>query len=149
MDKYNMKNWNLSKILNTPLGVVTAVAVSIFGVELLFMMLLHMFFRPMFGLSGATWNIIDAISLTIIIAPLLYWLVFRKIKENEDYLRQINAAAQDAIVVVDEQCLVVDWNLAAQKMFQYRREEVLGQQLHRLIVTPRFCYAFTAPAVIE
>ena len=138
MDKYNMKNWNLSKILNTPLGVVTAVAVSIFGVELLFMMLLHMFFRPMFGLSGATWNIIDAISLTIIIAPLLYWLVFRKIKENEDYLRQINAAAQDAIVVVDEQCLVVDWNLAAQKMFQYRREEVLGQQLHRLIVTPRF-----------
>ncbi|MBI1887247.1 MAG: PAS domain S-box protein [Nitrosomonadales bacterium] len=133
-----MKNWNLPKLLNTPLGVVIAMAVSIFGVELLFMVLLHMFFRPMFGLSGATWNIIDAIVLTIVIAPLLYWLVFRKIKEKEDYLRQINAAAQDAIVVVNEQCRIVDWNLAAQKMFQYSREEVLGQQLHRLIVPPCF-----------
>lgn len=133
-----MKNWNGSKILNTPLGIVIAVAVSIFGVELLFMVLLHVFFRPIFGLSGATWNIIDAIALTIIIAPLLYWLVFRKIKEKEDYLRQINAAAQDAIVVVNEQCRIVDWNLAAQKMFQYSREEVLGQPLHQLIVPPRF-----------
>ena len=133
-----MKNWNLPKILNTPLGIVIAVTVSIFGVELLFMVLLHMFFRPMFGLSGATWNIIDAVALSIIIAPLLYWLVFRKIKEKEDYLRQINAAAQDAIVVVNEQCRIVDWNLAAQKMYQYSREEVLGQQLHQLIVPPRF-----------
>lgn len=138
MDEYNMKNWNLSRILNTPLGVVITLAAAIFCVELLFMVLLHISFRPIFGLSGVTWNIIDAISLTIIIAPLLYWLVFRKIKESEDYLRQINAAAQDAIVVIDEQGLVADWNLAAQKMFQYSREEALGQQLHRLIVTPRF-----------
>ena len=137
MDEHNMKNWDLPKILNTPLGIVIAVAAAIFCVELLFMVLLHISFRPIFGLSGATWNIIDAISLTIVIAPLLYWLVFRKIKENEDYLRQINAAAQDAIVVVDGQCRVVDWNLAAQKMFQYSREEVLGQQLHQLIVPPR------------
>ena len=137
MDEHNMKNWDLPKILNTPLGIVIAVAAAIFCVELLFMVLLHISFRPIFGLSGATWNIIDAISLTIVIAPLLYWLVFRKIKENEDYLRQINAAAQDAIVVVNEQCRVVDWNLAAQKMFQYSRKEVLGQQLHQLIVPPR------------
>jgi len=137
MDEHNMKNWDLPKILNTPLGIVIAVAAAIFCVELLFMVLLHMSFRPIFGLSGATWNIIDAISLTIVIAPLLYWLVFRKIKESEDYLRQINTAAQDAIVVVNEQCRVVDWNPAAQKMFQYRREEVLGQQLHQLIVPPR------------
>jgi len=136
MDEY-MKNWNLPKILNTPLGIVIAVAASIFGVELLFMALLDIFFMRTFKLPDVAWYVIDAISLTIIVTTLLYLLVFRKIKESEDYLRQINAAAQDAIVVINGQCQVADWNLAAQKMFQYSREEALGQQLHQLIAPPR------------
>ncbi|MDO8264343.1 MAG: PAS domain S-box protein [Gallionella sp.] len=132
-----MNNWNLPKIFNTPLGIVIAVAVSVFGVELLFMALLYMFFMPTFDLSVVSWIFIDAISLTIVVSLLLYLLVFRKIKESEEYLRQINTAAQDAIVVINGQCRIVDWNLAAQKMFQYSREEALGQQLHQLIVPPR------------
>ena len=132
-----MKNWNLPKILNTPLGIVVTVAASIFGVELLLMALL-IFLRPIFGLSDITWNAVDSISLTVVVTPLLYLLVFRKIRESEEYLRQINTAAQDAIVVIDEQCRVVDWNLAAQEMFQYGREEALGQRLHQLLIPPRF-----------
>ena len=127
----------MSKILNTPLGIVAALSASVFGVELLLMALI-MFFMPIFELSNAMWNLVDAVSLTIVVTPLLYLLVFRKIKENEEYLRQINAAAQDAIVVIDEQWQVVEWNLAAQKMFQHSREEALGQQLQHLIVPPRF-----------
>ena len=132
-----MKSRKLSKILNTPLGIVVAVAASVFGVELL-LMALPIFFKPIYDLSDAVWNLTDAISLTLIVTPLLYWLVFRKIKENEAYLRQINTAAQDAIIVIDEQCRIVEWNLAAQKMFQYNREEALEQQLHQLIAPPHF-----------
>jgi len=132
-----MKSRKLSKILNTPLGIVVAVAASVFGVELL-LMALPLFFKPIFDLSDAVWNLTDAISLTLIVTPLLYWLVFRRIKENEAYLRQINTAAQDAIIVINEQCRVVEWNLAAQKMFQYSREEALDQQLHQLIAPPHF-----------
>ena len=137
MDEYDMKNWKLSKTLNTPLGIVVAVAASVFGVELLLMVLLILL-RPIFELPDTTWNLIDAISLTIVVTPLLYLLVFRKIKKSEEYLRQINTTAQDAIVVINEQCQVVDWNLAAQNMFRYSQEEALGQQLHQLIVPHRF-----------
>lgn len=137
MDEYDMQSWKLSKILNTPLGIVVAVAASVFGVELLLMALLILL-RPVFELPDTTWNLIDAISLTIVVTPLLYLLVFRKIKKSEEYLRQINTTAQDAIVVINEQCRVVDWNLAAQNMFRYSQEEALGQPLHQLIVPHRF-----------
>ena len=132
-----MKYRSWLKILNTPLGIVVALAASVLGVELLLMVFLT-FSRPVFDLPDATWNLIDAVSLTIVVTPLLYWWVFRKIKEGEDYLQKINAAAQDAIIVVNGQRQVVDWNPAAQRMFQYDREEVLGQQLHQLIVPSRF-----------
>ncbi|MDO8310491.1 MAG: PAS domain S-box protein, partial [Sideroxyarcus sp.] len=33
---------------------------------------------------------------------------------------------------------IVDWNLAAQKMFGHSREEALGQPLHQLIAPPRY-----------
>ncbi|MDD4964601.1 MAG: PAS domain-containing sensor histidine kinase [Gallionella sp.] len=49
-----------------------------------------------------------------------------------------STASRDAIVVMDEQGHVTEWNPAAQKMFQYRSEEVLGQPLHHLLVPARY-----------
>lgn len=45
----------------------------------------------------------------------------------------------DAIVVINEQSQITEWNQAAQNIFQYSREEALGQYLHQLI-TPS-CFA--------
>ncbi|MDO8263507.1 MAG: PAS domain S-box protein, partial [Gallionella sp.] len=132
-----MKNWRLSVLLSNPLAIIIAVAAVVFSVELLFMAL-HGLLVPMFELSNLTWGVIDAVTLSAAVAPLLYFLVFRKIQESEERFRQINATAQDAIIVVDEQARITDWNLAAQKMFQYSPEEALGQQLHQLIAPPRF-----------
>lgn len=47
------------------------------------------------------------------------------------------SASRDAIVVMNEQDLISEWNLAAQKLFYYSREEALGQHLHLLIIPPR------------
>lgn len=75
-----MRKPSLHSMLDTPVGVVIVLAAAIFGVELLLMTLIRVFLRPAFGLSGEMWSLIDAVSLTIIITPLLYWLVFRKIR---------------------------------------------------------------------
>lgn len=47
------------------------------------------------------------------------------------------SASRDAIVVMNEQGLISEWNLAAEKLFHYRAEEALGQHLHLLIIPPR------------
>ena len=122
---------------NNPLAIIIAVAAVVFSVELLFMVL-HVLLVPLFELSALTWGVIDAVTLSAAVAPLLYFLVFRKIQASEERLRQINATAQDAIIVADEQARISDWNLAAQKMFGYSREEALGQPLHQLIAPPRY-----------
>ena len=133
-----MKNYKLSGLTLTPLAIIIAVAAVVLGVELLFMVLLHEILTPMFKLPGIIWGLIDAVMLAAAVAPLLYFLVFRRIQESEEHFRQINAAALDAIVIVNEQTLITGWNPAAQKMFQYSPEEAVGRQMHQLIAPPRF-----------
>ncbi len=133
-----MKNWKLSALLNTPLGVVVVVGAVVLGTELLFMAVLHEFLMVQFKLPDTAWDVIDAVTITAVISPVLYFLVFRKIQEGEQRFRQINSSAQDAIVIVNEQVQVSDWNFAAQKMFGHSREEALGKQMHQLIAPPRF-----------
>ncbi|MDO8273021.1 MAG: PAS domain S-box protein [Gammaproteobacteria bacterium] len=133
-----MKSHKSSGLTLTLLTIIFAVAAVVFGAELLFMMLLHKLLMPMFELPGLAWGVIDAVTMATTVAPLLYFLVFRKIHESEERFRQINTAAQDAIVIVNEQALITDWNPAAQKIFQYSREEALGQKMHRLIAPPRY-----------
>jgi len=128
-----MKNGKLAALLNTPLGVMIAVASLVAAVELLIMLAILPVIIPQ-----DYWAFADPVLLTLLVAPLLYFLVFRKIQASEERLRQINATAQDAIIVVDEQARITDWNLAAQKMFGYSREEALGQPLHQLIAPPRY-----------
>ena len=128
-----MKNWKLAELLNTPLGVVIVVGAVIAAVELLIMLAILPIIIP-----EIYWDFADPILLVIIVAPALYFLVFRKIQEDEQRLQQIKASAQDAIVIVDEQGRITDWNLAAQKMFQYSSEEAVGQPMHQLIAPPRY-----------
>lgn len=133
-----MKNWKLSALLNTPLGVVIVVGTIALVVELLFMALLHEFLMVQFKFSDTAWDFIDAITLTATISPALYFLVFRKMRESEERFRQILATAPNAIVMVDGQGRITDWNHTAQRIFQYSQEEAVGQQMHQLIAPPRY-----------
>ncbi|WP_235693030.1 PAS domain S-box protein [Deinococcus aquaedulcis] len=45
-------------------------------------------------------------------------------------------AALDGVVTMDSQGRVLEWNAAAEQIFGYRRQEVLGQELAGLIVPP-------------
>lgn len=55
---------------------------------------------------------------------------------REEKFRAICDAAQDAVIVMDADGKAVHWNPAAQRMFGYRVDEVLGRDVHSLL-TPR------------
>lgn len=57
-----------------------------------------------------------------------------ELAEREAVLQRITGAAQDAIVMIDHQDRVTFWNTAAEKLFGYNRDEILGQQLHPLLM---------------
>jgi len=132
----SMKNWKLARLFNTPLGLIIALGLFILVAELFIMTVIGDALSTM-NIPDVYWNFLDAILLTLIISPALYSLVFLKL-QSEERFRQVNASAQDAIVIVDEQGRFTDWNPAAQKMFQYSREEALGRQMHQLLAPPRY-----------
>ncbi|MDO8990951.1 MAG: PAS domain S-box protein [Sideroxyarcus sp.] len=131
-----MKNWKLPTIFKTPLGVVFALGLLIMLVEFL---ITSMILDPLVAkhLSGVYQNLVDAILLTLIISPVLYSLVFKRIKSDE-HLRQINESVQEAIVIVNERGLITEWNPAAQRKFQYSQEEAIGQPLHQLLAPSHY-----------
>ncbi len=62
----------------------------------------------------------------------------QSLADSEDKFRSINAAAQDAIMLIDDEDHVVYWNPAAERLFGYTVDEVLGQEAHCLIVPQRY-----------
>lgn len=59
------------------------------------------------------------------------------IKEEKEKFRAITESAKDAIVVMDNMGLVVFWNPGAVNMFGYEESEVLGKNLHNIIVAKK------------
>ena len=129
-----MKSWMLPEKLNAPMLALIAVAMAVFGTELLLMVLLHVFFRPLFELPELTWSFIDAILLTIFVAPLLYFLVFRNIKESDGRLRATIENSLDAVVQMDAEGFITGWNGQSEKIFGWSSREAVGRLLHETII---------------
>jgi PAS domain S-box-containing protein len=60
-----------------------------------------------------------------------------RIRESEARKAAILEASLDAVITIDDQGRVVEFNSAAETIFGYRRENALGCQLLELIVPPR------------
>jgi PAS domain S-box-containing protein len=56
--------------------------------------------------------------------------------DSEEMFRAITTYASDAIILLDKTDKVVYWNLAAEKIFGYAKEEAIGKKLNSLIVPP-------------
>ena len=54
--------------------------------------------------------------------------------ESEEKYRTVYNTAPLAFVLWDTQCRVIEWNYQAEKMFGYKRSEVLGENLFNLIM---------------
>ncbi len=62
--------------------------------------------------------------------------VERETEERWQYVEGILAAAADAIVTLDSQHRIVEWNPGAESLFGYKREEVIGQDIEELVTNP-------------
>jgi len=60
----------------------------------------------------------------------------KMVKERRMYLETILNAAPDAIVTLDRNHKIRDWNTAAEKMFGYTQNEVIGKDIDDLITDP-------------
>lgn len=58
--------------------------------------------------------------------------------ESEDKFAKISTSAQDAIIMIDNKGMITFWNRAAEKMFNYTKEEVMGKDLHELIAPAEY-----------
>jgi PAS domain S-box-containing protein len=58
---------------------------------------------------------------------------------SEEKLQCLCNSLKDAIVFVDEKTRVTYWNTAAEKTFGFTREEVLGKNVHDLVVPASMC----------
>lgn len=54
--------------------------------------------------------------------------------EHEELIRNITDAAHDAVILIDHTGLVTYWNPAAEHMFGYTKLEMVGKNLHDLVV---------------
>jgi PAS domain S-box-containing protein len=52
-------------------------------------------------------------------------------------LHTITSVALDAMIMIDPQGKVVHWNPAAERIFGYAREEILGRSAHQTLTPPR------------
>jgi PAS domain S-box-containing protein len=62
----------------------------------------------------------------------------RCLRESEERMRAIAAAAMDAVIMMDERGNISFWNGAAATMFGYPADEALGKPVHELLAPPRF-----------
>jgi two-component system NtrC family sensor kinase len=59
-----------------------------------------------------------------------------RLRESEGQVRAIVEAAADAIVMLDEDDRIVDFNPSAEQIFGYRRDAVLGKTMSETLIAP-------------
>ncbi len=65
-----------------------------------------------------------------------------ELRESEEKFHGITSSAQDAIMMLDDDGNVSYWNAAAEKIFGYSAEEIMGRELHTSLAPQRFHAGF-------
>jgi len=61
-----------------------------------------------------------------------------ELRANEEKLRIITESALDAVIMMDAAGRAVHWNPAAERLFGYTTVEIMGRDLHELLVPSRY-----------
>lgn len=91
------------------------------------------------GVDAATYSVANdwmGLGFSLLIVGSMHMMreVFARHRLAEERLRVIGAAAQDAIIMMDNKGRIAFWNDAAQRIFGYAEPETRGRKLHELIV---------------
>jgi two-component system, sensor histidine kinase and response regulator len=60
------------------------------------------------------------------------------LRESEETFHAITESASDAIILINSTGVITFWNSAAQKIFNYSSQEILGKNLYQFIASNRF-----------
>ena len=83
----------------------------------------------------APWLIgILALSLLVIFASIPFLRLNRKLSASQNWLRTIIDNAPNALIIVNEQGVVKDWNQHAEKIFGWSAEEAMGKNAYDLLI---------------
>jgi PAS domain S-box-containing protein len=67
-----------------------------------------------------------------------YKTVEAELRESESRFRAIAAAAQDAIVMMNQEGKVRFWNASAERMFGYPGDEIVGKDVHQVLAPSHY-----------
>lgn len=67
---------------------------------------------------------------------------FDRLSENEARVQTLIETAQDPFVAMDFEGRITEWNTQAEKLFGWRRDEVLGESLAHTVLPERYQAAF-------
>jgi len=62
----------------------------------------------------------------------------QELQESNFQLSIITNSARDAIIMIDSKGLTTFWNPAAERIFGYKKEEIIGKDLHKFIAPERY-----------
>lgn len=94
------------------------------------------------GADSETFRIADdwmGLGFALLIVASMYLMreVLARHSLAEERLRVVSAAAQDAVVMMDNKGKIAFWNEASARIFGYREDEARGKTLHQLIIPER------------
>lgn len=124
---------------HNPLTIFVKLAFIIFVGEVIVMRVLAWLHLP----DDAFLWVLDATLLSLLTFPPIYFFVVfplkraqRHVAESEARTHAIVSSAADGIITIDEQGIVESFNTAAERIFGYAANEVIGQNLNVLIPSP-------------
>jgi PAS domain S-box-containing protein len=68
----------------------------------------------------------------------------RLIRESEEKFRVMASSALDAVIMIDDEGKVTFWNNAAEHIFGYTSDEMMGKELHIIIAPERYRQKYKA-----
>ena len=119
----------------SPIRVVLTVLGIVFATETAVMLGLMVLYPH--GVAGWVESLLDATLLTLLIAPLVWWTIARPLRREavaeHAKAESIVGAAAEGIITIDEQGRIEMFNRAAEGIFGYPAEEVVGHDLAILL----------------
>ncbi len=96
--------------------------------------------------------IIDPALLSILVFPIIYYLVFKPLSleinarrlaeavlcEREERFRAVSETASDAIICLNEHGIIYFYNKSAEGIFGYTADEVMNKAVHEVLCPERF-----------
>jgi len=64
------------------------------------------------------------------------------LKESEEKFRSIGISALDAVIMIDGDGKLVFWNPAAEKIFGYAPDEIIGKDAHQILLPDKYYSAY-------